>query len=56
MEDDAEKRSDISAAARAELNIIQGRARSAANRYQAGIVRYHLQDIDALINDILKVK
>jgi hypothetical protein len=56
MEDDAEKRSDISAAARAELNIIQRRARSAANRYQAGIVRYHLQDIDALIDEILEVK
>ena len=56
MEEDLEKRSDVSAAARAELNIIQSRARSAANRYNAGIVRYHLQDIDALINDILEVK
>jgi hypothetical protein len=56
MEDDKEKRSDVSAAARAELNIIQGRARNAALRYNAGIVRYHLQDIDALINDILEAK
>jgi hypothetical protein len=56
MEDDMEKRSDVSAAARAELNIIQGRARNAASRYNAGIVRYHLQDIDALINDILEAK
>ena len=53
MEQDEEHRSDISAAARAELNIIQRNTRNAATRYKSGIVRYHLQDIDALIDDLL---
>lgn len=54
LKQDAEKRSDISAAARAELNSIQATSRSAASKYRVGIVRYHLQDIDALVDEILK--
>lgn len=54
LEQDTEKRSDISAASRAELRTIQSGARAAALKYRAGIVRYHLQDVDALIDQILK--
>jgi hypothetical protein len=53
IEDDKEKRTDISAAARAELKSIQSLARVASPKYRAGMVRYHLQDIDALIEEIL---
>jgi hypothetical protein len=52
---DTAKRSDISAAARAELKSIQSTARSAASKYRVGIVRYHLQDIDALVDEVLKI-
>lgn len=54
LKQDTKKRSDISAASRAELKIIQSRARAAATRYRAGIIRYHLQDVDALVDEILK--
>jgi hypothetical protein len=54
LDQDIEKRSDISAATRAELKVIQSRARVAAPKYRTGIVRYHLQDIDALVDQILK--
>jgi len=54
IEQDMEKRSDISAVARAELKSIQSSVRVAALKYRSGIVRYHLQDIDALIDQILK--
>ena len=48
--------SDISAAARAELNAVQGRAESAAGRYRAGIVRYHLEDLVASIDELMEVE
>ena len=56
MQDDKKNRSDISAVVRAELSIIQGNARNAAPRYRTGIVRYHLQDIDAMIAEVLDIK
>ena len=52
--EDQKLRSDISAAARAELKAIQSNARSASTRYPKGIARYHLQDIDALVAEIFK--
>ena len=54
LKQDADRPSDISAATRAELKTIQSLARTSASKYRAGIVRYHLQDIDALVDDILK--
>jgi hypothetical protein len=56
MKQDKEKRSDISAAARAELKSIQLTARSASSRYNSGIVQNHLRDIDALVDEILNVE
>lgn len=56
IEEDKQKRSDVSAAARAELKIIQGNAKAATNRYRTGIERYHLQDIDALVDQKLDVE
>lgn len=55
MKRDREKRSDISAAARAELKAIQLTAHAAATRYGAGIVKNHLRDIDAWIEELLSV-
>jgi hypothetical protein len=52
MNDSSDPRSDINAAARAELKIIQASARSAATGHRAGMVKYHLQDIDALVTEI----
>ena len=46
--------SDIRAVARYELKTIQSNAHTVALRYKKGIVRYHLQDIDALIDEIFK--
>ena len=54
LKQDADRPSDISAATRAELKTIQSLARTSASKYRVGIVRYHLQDIDALVDDILK--
>ncbi len=48
------QRSDINAAARAELKIIQRNARQASVRYNAGLSKYHLQDIDDLIDETFK--
>jgi hypothetical protein len=56
MQQDQRSRSDISAAARAELKYIQSAARSASTRYSAGIVQYHLKDIDAMIETVLKAE
>jgi hypothetical protein len=56
MNDDFDPRSDINAAARAELRIIQQNARNKALSYRAGIMRYHLQDIDALITELFAAK
>ncbi|MEB2782353.1 zinc-dependent metalloprotease [Algoriphagus sp. C2-6-M1] len=53
MTQDEKSRSDVSAAVRAELKIIQSTARSASSRYSAGIVQNHLRDIDALIDTLL---
>ena len=52
MNDDSDPRSDVNAAARAELRIIQQNARNKALSYRAGIMRYHLQDVDALITEM----
>ncbi len=46
-------RSDIQAATRAELIAIQRLAKSRAMSYNAGIDRYHLQDVVALIESII---
>jgi hypothetical protein len=54
LEQDKENRSDISAAARAELKTIQSSARSAGSRYRTGMVQNHLRDIDAWIDETLK--
>ncbi|MBB6324615.1 hypothetical protein FHS59_000230 [Algoriphagus iocasae] len=53
MKQDEKNRTDISAAARAELKTIQGMAKSASSRYPSGIFQYHLKDIDALIESKL---
>ena len=53
MQDENESRSDIQAAARAELKTIQSRAQRSAANYRAGIVRYHLEDVAALIEEML---
>lgn len=53
MTQDERSRSDVSAAARAELKAIQAAARSASSRYGAGIVQNHLRDIDALVDSLL---
>lgn len=53
LEQDADKRSDISAIVRSELKTIQSLTRVSASKYRSGIVRYHLQDIDALVDQVL---
>ncbi|WP_296705040.1 zinc-dependent metalloprotease, partial [Algoriphagus sp.] len=53
MTQDERSRSDVSAAVRAELKLIQNSARTASSRYSAGIIQNHLRDIDALIDTIL---
>lgn len=54
MKQDESNRSDISAAARAELVAVQAAAKSASSRYSTGIVQNHLRDIDALVDTLLK--
>lgn len=56
MLDDIKQRSDISAAARAELQAIQSLTRKAARKYKKDIVRFHLLDISALIQEMLDQK
>lgn len=56
MEQDAGNRSDISAAVRAELKFIQSTAGSASARYSAGIMQYHLKDIEEMIESILQAE
>ncbi len=53
MEEDAESPSDVGAIARAELNAIRDASTSAARRYPAGVVRYHLQGVAADITAAL---
>ena len=56
MEDDAEEPSDVGALARAELDAIRNLAERATTRYRSGIVRYHLQEIAADIQESLDAK
>lgn len=53
LKDDQKERSDISAVVRAELNAIQRMANNGTKQYSEGVVKYHLQDIVAMIDDIL---
>ena len=50
LKEDKGSRSDVSALARAELKILQNLARRSSAKYN-GIARYHLQDIDALVEE-----
>lgn len=52
MKEDAAKRTDVSAAARAELKMIAAMAKTAAPKYK-GIARYHLEDVVALVEEML---
>lgn len=56
MTQDSKSRSDVSAAVRAELKVIQSAARASSNRYSAGIVQNHLRDIDAYIETLLNAE
>jgi len=53
IEQDKEQWSDVTAAARAELNAIQSMAQSSAKKYKDGIEKYHLQDIAKMIDQLL---
>ncbi|OAV43490.1 zinc-dependent metalloprotease [Lewinella sp. 4G2] len=52
---DGEAVSDVNAAARAELSNIRDRAITSATRYPRGIVRYHLEDLVARVDEVLEV-
>ncbi|MEM6770032.1 MAG: zinc-dependent metalloprotease, partial [Bacteroidota bacterium] len=54
MEVDAGRRTDVSAAVRAEMELLRSAARTGATKYRAGINRAHLQDIEAMIEDFLE--
>lgn len=56
MEADAGRRTDVSAAVRAELELIRGMARSTSGKYRAGINRAHLRDVEAMVTDFLEGK
>lgn len=45
---------DVNAAARAELRRIKRLAETAAPRYREGMVRYHLEDVAAMIEEMLE--
>jgi hypothetical protein len=49
-------RTDLNAAARAELNRLHTSAKTAAQKYKPGIVRYHLEDVVAEIEDVLDME
>lgn len=53
---DEESRTDVQAAARAELMKIQVLAKSKANSYSDGLELYHLQDIVALVDELLDLE
>ena len=55
MESDGEF-NDVNAAARAELRAVQSSARTSASRYRRGIIRYHLEDLVARIDDMMEAK
>lgn len=52
MNDTENARSDINAASRAELRAIQTSAARSAGNYQVGMIRYHLEDIIAMVDEI----
>ncbi len=53
---DEKSGTDVQAIARAELMKIQALAKSKANSYSDGLERYHLQDIVALVDELLDLK
>ena len=53
MKEDLKKPTDIRAATRAELMAIQAMCNQAVKKYEEGIVRYHLLDMVAVINEIM---
>lgn len=55
MNEGKERRSDIHAMARAELKSIQRLAKVKSSVYSNGIVKYHLQDMVALIDELFEV-
>jgi hypothetical protein len=54
LNDSDEKKSDINAAARAELKKIQTLAKSKANSYRDGLDQNHLNDIVAMVDEIFE--
>ena len=56
MMDDADNPSDVGALARSELKNIEALAGRSARRYQDGLVKYHLQEIVADIQQSLEAK
>lgn len=54
LNDDKSDKSDINAAARAELKKIQALARSKSNSYREGLTRNHLNDIVALVYEAIE--
>lgn len=56
MFEDKKQRSDISAIARAELKTIQAMTSNSASRYNDGIIKFHLLDIEALIKRSLETE
>jgi hypothetical protein len=53
MAADKSKRTDVSAAVRAELKAIQTMAGDSATKYAPGINRYHLEDVSEMIEEFL---
>jgi hypothetical protein len=49
-------RTDLNAAARAELKRLHTSAKAATQKYKPGIVRYHLEDVVAEIEDMLDME
>lgn len=56
MADEKGGRSDLNAAARAELRKLKTAATAAAGKYKPGIVRYHLEDVVAQVNELLEME
>jgi hypothetical protein len=53
LEEDVAKRTDVGAAARAELRMVRKAVSDASEKYKPGIIRYHLEDVEALIDGML---
>lgn len=53
LDEDIAKRTDVGAAARAELRMVREAASNAVSKYEPGIISYHLEDVVALINEML---